>query len=82
MLSSSTLFAFEPQVVKIYHTTKVNDAADGESPGRLWVEKNKLYVATGEGVLSIDELQLAGKKRMQARDFINGFKNSGNTVLE
>ena len=72
----------EPQVVKIYHTTKVNDAADGESPGRLWVEKNKLYVATGEGVLSIEELQLAGKKRMQARDFINGFKNSGNTVLE
>ena len=72
----------EPQVVKIYHTTKVNDAADGESPGRLWVEKNKLYVATGEGVLSIDELQLAGKKRMLARDFINGFKNSGNTVLE
>ena len=72
----------EPQVVKIYHTTKVNDVADGECPGRLWVEKNKLYVATGEGVLSIDELQLAGKKRMQARDFINGFKNSGNTVLE
>ena len=54
----------EPQVVKIYHTTKVNDVADGECPGRLWVEKNKLYVATGEGVLSIDELQLAGKKRM------------------
>ena len=72
----------EPQVVKVYHTTKVIGAQPQEAPGSLWVEKNTLCVATGQGVLSIDILQVAGKKRMQARDFINGYKNIDGAMLE
>ncbi|MBO4658875.1 MAG: methionyl-tRNA formyltransferase [Prevotella sp.] len=71
----------EEQVMKVYHTTKADGVTVQGGPGTLWVEKNKLYVTTGEGVLTIDVLQLAGKKRMQARDFINGFKNIGDTML-
>ena len=72
----------EPQVVKVYHTTKVLGTQPQEAPGSLWVEKNTLCVATGQGVLSIDVLQVAGKKRMQARDFINGYKNIDGAMLE
>ena len=72
----------EPQVVKVYHTTKVLGTQPQEAPGSLWVEKNTLCVATGQGVLSIDVLQVAGKKRMLARDFINGYKNIDGAMFE
>ncbi|MBQ5508095.1 MAG: methionyl-tRNA formyltransferase, partial [Prevotella sp.] len=34
----------------------------------------RLLVATADEWLEILDLQLAGKKRMLARDFLNGFK--------
>ena len=34
-----------------------------------------LFVACADEWLEIVELQLAGKKRMAARDFLNGMKN-------
>ncbi len=72
----------EAKVVKVYHTTKMHDVSVQLSPGAMWAEKNKLLVGTGEGVLSLDVLQMAGKKRMTARDFLNGFKNWGDYILE
>jgi methionyl-tRNA formyltransferase len=32
-------------------------------------------VATGNGLLNLEEVQLAGKKRMKATDFLNGFRD-------
>ena len=46
-----------------------------EAPGHIVVEKNTLLIAAGDAYLQIDELQMAGKKRMSARDFLNGSKN-------
>ena len=40
-----------------------------------------LLVATGDGMLRVDVLQMAGKKRMEARDFLNGFKNVADFIL-
>jgi methionyl-tRNA formyltransferase len=40
----------------------------------LKVEKAALLVNCGEGALKITELQLEGKKRMTARDFLLGVK--------
>jgi methionyl-tRNA formyltransferase len=37
-------------------------------------EKKRLFVATADEWLEILDLQLAGKKRMLAHDFLNGFK--------
>jgi methionyl-tRNA formyltransferase len=37
------------------------------------VDNIQLSVACGEGVVNIEELQLAGKKRMLAADFLRGF---------
>lgn len=50
--------------------------------GRLYVQGKSLLVACGEDTsLEIEELQLAGKKRMQAESFLNGYKLAGNEVL-
>ena len=44
--------------------------------GTILVENKKLYIAAKGGELvEIIELQIAGKKRMSARDFLNGCKN-------
>ncbi len=45
-----------------------------ETPGTFMADKKRLFVATSDEWLEIIDLQLAGKKRMLARDFLNGFK--------
>ena len=40
----------------------------------MWVENKKLYFATEDNWLEITELQMAGKKRMRAKDFLNGWR--------
>lgn len=47
----------------------------------LSVEKDSVTVATGEGGLRILELQLEGKKRMTARDFLLGVRMTPGEVL-
>ena len=44
-------------------------------PGTLEiVERQKLFVATAEGILQLLQIQPATKKAMEARDFINGYQ--------
>ena len=45
-----------------------------ETPGTFKADKKRLFVATADEWLEILDLQLAGKKRMLAHDFLNGFK--------
>lgn len=54
-------------VLKIFKTAKVDAAQTGSA---IRVEGKKLMV----GGLELVELQLTGKKRMLARDFLNGFR--------
>ena len=46
----------------------------------IWEAKNavELCVSAQDELLEIVELQLAGKKRMAARDFLNGMKHIEN----
>ena len=71
----------EPVVVKIYHTTKSQERLEGEAPGAIVRKGSALLVATGEGALQIDTLQMAGKKRMQVKDFLNGFQKIEECVM-
>ena len=64
-------------VLKIYATTKTNDDKGNAAPGEITVDGKRLLVATADGWLQLDEVQLAGKKRMKARDFLNGVKKIG-----
>ena len=71
-------------VLKIYKARKMDgegfslqecgvaNMVNGE--GALMVKDKRLMVACGDAWLELVELQLAGKKRMSARDFLNGMK--------
>ncbi len=61
-------------LLKIFKTTKTTEAVEGRA-GQLEVRNRKLYVACSDCWLQIDELQLAGKKRMDAPSFLNGIKD-------
>ena len=68
-------------VLKIFKTTKT-EKNPGMRPGMIVVYKGVLYITTGDFLLQIDELQLAGKTRMKARDFLNGNKNIENYIIK
>ena len=67
--------------LKIFKTTKTEKNV-GMRPGTIVVYKGVLYITTGDYLLQIDELQLAGKNRMKARDFLNGNKNIENYIIK
>ena len=60
-------------VLKIYKTCKTD--RQGQGSGVISTDGKALYISAADHLLEIVELQLAGKKRMQARDFLNGMKN-------
>lgn len=62
--------------VKIFKTAKLDAVKpqDAELGFVLTDGKSYLNVVTIDGLLGIEELQLSGKKRMCAKDFLNGFK--------
>lgn len=43
--------------------------------------KDELYIQTGKGILSVVELQLEGKKRMNIKDFLSGYNIEVGTTL-
>ena len=55
-------------VLKIYKARKADESITGN---RLHTDNRHLYA----GGLELLEIQLTGKKRMKASDFINGFRN-------
>ena len=59
-------------VLKIFKTRKTG--RKGQGSGSLSVEGKSLYVSAADELLELVELQLAGKKRMLAADFLNGMK--------
>ena len=66
---------------------KIHRAADtgvpaGEEPGTLSAERGRLLVAAADNWVEIAELQPAGKKRMAAKDFLNGFRDIGSHHCE
>ena len=51
-----------------------NIFANQTKPGTIvHVDKDHLLVQTGDGFLSIGEVQMEGKKRMEISDFLNGY---------
>ena len=60
-------------VLKIYKTRKTD--RQGQGSGVITTDGKALYISAADALLELLELQLAGKKRMQVRDFLNGMKN-------
>lgn len=67
-----TLSDGKPAVLKVYKAQRTDRPS--VAPGTLHVEKNHVYISTSDYQLELFEVQLAGKKRMAARDFANGWR--------
>ena len=85
--SSTTLCAIDGEktegtVLKIFKTILSDKPVNTEKAGTIMVENRHLYVATANNWIEIAELQLAGKNRMNASDFLNGNKNIENYCVK
>jgi methionyl-tRNA formyltransferase len=60
-------------ILKIYKTHKTG--RKGQGIGVLTLDGKTLCISAADEQLEIVELQLAGKKRMQTHDFLNGMKD-------
>jgi methionyl-tRNA formyltransferase len=63
-------------VLKLFRTTKTDLKTNGV--GHIVADRKHLYIGTADGLLQVDELQLSGKKRMDAVAFLNGMKDIEN----
>ncbi len=59
--------------VKIFMTEPVQERCPADRPGSIKVSGGKMLVMCADKPLEITQLQLSGKKRMNASDFLRGF---------
>lgn len=70
------------KVMKIWDAQALDGASD-VLPGTIaQVDKEAFYVQTGKGFLKVCELQIPGKKRMDAAAFMRGYQVKAGEVLE
>ena len=76
----SAYTSLKGKTVKIWSADVVAGEVSG-NPGRVTATKDKLLVECGKDFLSITELQLEGKKRMETAAFLRGFTVEDQTVF-
>ena len=64
-------------MLKIFRSEKIFSSTVSEPCGTVRISDGKMLIALSDGYLSVLELQIAGKKRMQIADFLRGFHASG-----
>ena len=69
----TALTSINGTIIKIFKARKVSDTVSG-NPGEVIKLNKELLVCTSDGVVSILELQQAGKNKMDAKSFLNGQK--------
>ena len=72
----SAFTCYRGKLLKIYKAKAEQDLAlpDNLKAGEAFIDKDRIVVKSGKGVLAIEELQLESGKRMSAKDFIHGHK--------
>ena len=60
----------------------VDSECEGVLPGNIVSDRKGLFIQVGKGVVSVDLLQLEGKKTMDAKSFVNGVRDLKGKVLE
>ena len=70
------------KTLKLFSSRTMSSGDAEVVPGRVRGDsKEGLMVETADGVILVSELQLAGRKRVRASDFLRGFALSPGTVL-
>ena len=74
---------YNGKTLKIWDSDVLDEAIPADAvPGQvLQADKHGFTVATGEGILKINELQLEGKKRMAADALLRGFTITPGEIL-
>lgn len=65
-------FFYDSKKIKIYKTTIIKK--ENTSAGKIVQEKKNLFVECGKDMVEILALQLEGRKRMSAEEFLRGFR--------
>lgn len=60
------------QKLSIMEAERSEKTADVPNPGKVHVEKDRMYVETADGMIRVRSLQLQGRKRMDAAAFLLG----------
>ncbi len=58
--------------VKIFAVNALTEQHE-KAPGTITIAEKRFLIAAADGIIEITELQFPGKKRMAARDFLNGY---------
>jgi len=70
------------KTLKLFSAKVVAAGDAGTVPGRIrGHSRDGLLVETGDGIILLEALQLAGKKRLRALDFLRGFPLKPGTLL-
>lgn len=72
---------WEDKVMKIWEAEVVEGEEESEPGTIVKVEKDGFFVQTGKGLLKITQLQIPGKKRMDAGAFLRGYSIKEQTKL-
>ena len=73
--------SWQGKTIKVLAARPVTVQLPPGRPGKVVVDQGSLFVLTGDGVLNLDQLQLAGKKTMNAGDFVRGRTDFAGSVL-
>ena len=62
--------------LKIFKAKIMDNAPEGLAPGTVVSDgKSYLAIATADGAISLEDVQMAGKKRMEVKAFLAGFRD-------
>ena len=73
------------KTVKLWKAQVCEEDLNGDDvlPGEIvGVSKDSIFVKTGKGLLAVKELQLEGKKRMDAGAFLRGYSLKAGDRME
>jgi methionyl-tRNA formyltransferase len=74
-------FEYNGKKIKIWAADVLKDSSSAEPGTVLKADKSGIHVKCGEDTLVIKELQLPGKKRVSAHDFLLGNKIESGTIF-
>lgn len=77
----SAYTTYHGKQLKVWEAEPVESLKEGKPGEILAVEKDAVVVAAGSGALRITSLQLSGKKRMSAHDFLLGVRMTPGEIL-
>jgi methionyl-tRNA formyltransferase len=69
------------QNLKVLEAHPTSEKVPAGQPGRVHVDQDRVLVFTGEGRLQLESVQLAGKKALNAKDFVRGRPDLVGSVL-